>query len=77
LNSQVLVFREGNEWKGPFRLLSIQDETMIIDLSNNSTKFRSTSIKSYYQNENNHLDDLSSNQPSDQSDTSQNLESSH
>jgi hypothetical protein len=28
---------------------------MIIDLSSESTKFRSISIKSYYQNENNHL----------------------
>jgi hypothetical protein len=77
LNSQVLVFREDNEWKEPFRLLSIQNESMIIDLSNNSTKFRSTSIKSYYQNENNHLDDLSSNQSSDQSKISQKLEFSH
>ncbi len=56
LNSQVLVFREDNEWKGSFRLLSIQNESTIIDLSSESTKFRSTSIKSYYQ-ENLFLDD--------------------
>ncbi len=36
-------------------MLSIQNESMIIDLSSESTKFRSISIKSYYQNENNHL----------------------
>jgi hypothetical protein len=67
LNFSVLVFREGNighseSWKGPFRLLSIEDESMIIDLSSGSTKFRSISIKSYYQNENNHSDDSSSDQ---------------
>jgi hypothetical protein len=35
---------------------------MIIDLSSESTKFKSISIKSYYQNENNHSDDSSSDQ---------------
>jgi hypothetical protein len=55
LNSLVLIFREGKDinqsgsWQGPFKLLSIQNESAIIELSNESTKFRSTSVKSYYQ----------------------------
>jgi hypothetical protein len=55
----------------------MQDESAIIDLSSGSTKFRSISVKSYYQNENNHLDNLSSNQSSDQSIVSLNIEFSH
>jgi hypothetical protein len=76
LNSQVLVFWESIEnnrsetWKGSYKLLNIQDKSAIIDLSNDSTKCRSISIKSYYQDENNHLNELPSNQFSDQSDTS-------
>ncbi len=56
------MFREGNvghsgSWKRPFKLLSIQGESTIIDLSSESTKFRSISIKSYYQDEKNHSDE--------------------
>jgi hypothetical protein len=49
---------------------------MIIDLSSEPTKFRSTSIKSYYQ-ENSLSDDLSSDESSNQSSILSNLESSH
>ena len=50
LNSPVLVFREGNagqtgSWKGPFRLISMQDESIIVELPSGPTKFRSTSVK--------------------------------
>ncbi len=60
LNSPVLVFREGKtgqsgSWKGPFQLLSIQNESAIVELSNGPTKFRSTSVKPYYQDD--HADD--------------------
>jgi hypothetical protein len=53
LNSDVFVYREKNDnqsksWKNLFKLLSTNDELMIIKLSNDSTKFRSTTIKSYY-----------------------------
>ena len=53
LNSPVLVFREGNagqtgSWKGPFRLISMQDESIIVELPSGPTKFRSTSVKPYY-----------------------------
>ncbi len=56
LNSLMLIFRENKRinqsesWQESFKLLNIQDESAIIELSNDSIKFRSTSIKSYYQN---------------------------
>jgi hypothetical protein len=57
------MFREDNidqseSWKESFKLLSIQNESAIIELSNESIKFRSTSIKSYYQDD--HTDDENS-----------------
>ncbi len=53
INSPVLVYREGNagqsgEWKGPYNLISIQGESVIIELPHCSTKFRNTSIKRYF-----------------------------
>ncbi len=53
LNSNVLVYREKNSnqsksWRDSFELLNINDESVIIELSNDFTKFRSTTIKSYY-----------------------------
>ena len=53
INSPVLVYREGKasqsgEWKGPYNLLSIQGESVIIELPHGPTKFRSTSIKPYF-----------------------------
>jgi hypothetical protein len=53
LNFDVLVYRAKNDnqsesWKDLFKLLSVDDESAIIELSSQSTKFRSTMIKSYY-----------------------------
>ena len=53
INSPVLVYREGNvgqseEWKRPYNLLSIQGKSVIIELPHGPTKFRSTSIKPYF-----------------------------
>jgi hypothetical protein len=54
LNSFVLIFRESKDinqsetWKEFFELLSIQSKLEIIELSNKSTKFRITLLKSYY-----------------------------
>jgi hypothetical protein len=53
LNFDVFVYREKNDnqsksWKNSFKLLNINDESMIIELLNDSTKFRLTTIKSYY-----------------------------
>lgn len=52
LNSDVLVYREGNagrsgEWTGPFKLLGIENETCKIDLPRGPTDFRSTVVKPY------------------------------
>ncbi len=56
LNSLVLIFRksnidQSNSWKESFKLLNIQSESTIVELSNDSIKFRSTSVKSYYQDD--------------------------
>jgi hypothetical protein len=56
LNLSVLIFRESKDnqsetWKESFKLLSIQSESAIIELSNKSIKFRIISLKSYYQND--------------------------
>jgi hypothetical protein len=53
LNSNVLVYRERNDnqsksWRNSFKLLNINDESVIIELSSDFTKFRLTTIKSYY-----------------------------
>jgi hypothetical protein len=53
LNFDVFVYREDNNnqfesWKDSFKLLNTNDESVIIELSNDSTKFRSTTIKSYH-----------------------------
>lgn len=52
LNSEVLVWREGNtsqpgHWDGPFRLLTVDNETCVIQLSSGPTPFRSTIVKPY------------------------------
>ncbi|KHJ33690.1 hypothetical protein EV44_g3111 [Erysiphe necator] len=52
LNSDVLVWREGNankngKWTGPFTLLSIQNETCSVQLPSGPTNFRSTVVKPY------------------------------
>jgi hypothetical protein len=62
LNSDVLVYREKNNnqsksWKDSFKFLNINDESAIIELSSDSTKFRSTVIKSYY--DDNHFENSS------------------
>jgi hypothetical protein len=51
----VLIFRDSKDfnqselWKESFKLLSIQNELTIIELSNELIKFRIISLKSYYQ----------------------------
>jgi hypothetical protein len=50
LNSDVLVWREGNtgqsgHWDGPFKLLGIDRETCKVQLPSGPTDFRSTSVK--------------------------------
>jgi hypothetical protein len=62
LNSDVLVYRERNDsqselWKDLFKLLNVNDESTIIELSSDFTKFRSMMIKSYYDDD--YLEDSS------------------
>jgi hypothetical protein len=65
LNSFVLIFREDKDfnqsesWKESFKLLSIQNESAIVELSNESTKFRFISLKFYYQNDDHVNNELS------------------
>ncbi len=49
LNFSVLVYRERNDdqsksWKDSFKLLNVDDESIIIEFSNYSTKFRSREL---------------------------------
>ena len=53
INSQVLVFREGNAnssgaWEGPYNLIAIDGESCTLALPNGNTVFRSTSVKPYF-----------------------------
>lgn len=53
LNSEVLVWREGNanqagRWQGPYTLLSIDGESCEVQLKSSRTLFRSTAVKPYY-----------------------------
>jgi hypothetical protein len=47
LNSDVLVWREGKKWTGPFKLLGMDGETCKIELSSGPTNFRSTVVKPF------------------------------
>jgi hypothetical protein len=56
LNSLVLVYLERNvdqskSWKDLYKLLSIKNESIMIETFNDSSKFRSIVIKSYYEND--------------------------
>jgi hypothetical protein len=46
--SDVRVWREKNEWIGPFKFFIIDGEIYIIDMSHEPTNFRSIVVKSYY-----------------------------
>ena len=53
LNSDVLVWREGNtgqpgSWTGPYKIISIQDENCVVALPHGHTTFRSTVVKPYF-----------------------------
>ena len=61
LNSPVLVWREGNggqtgSWKGPYTMLSVDQETVTIELPHGPTAFRSTVVKPYLQDPNKQSD---------------------
>jgi hypothetical protein len=52
LNSEVLVWREGNtgqlgQWDEPYKLVFIEDERCVLALPHGNTSFRSTSVKPF------------------------------
>jgi hypothetical protein len=54
LNSDVLVWREGNtgqpgSWEGPYKLVAVHDESCVIAMPRGNTTFRSTSVKPFYE----------------------------
>ena len=53
LNSDILVWREGNtgqpgSWEGPYKLVAVNDENCVLELPRGNTTFRSTSVKPFY-----------------------------
>jgi hypothetical protein len=57
LNSDVLVWREGNTgqsglWKGPYKLIGLDRESCVLALPNGNTTFRITSVKPYFTSDN-------------------------
>jgi hypothetical protein len=72
INSDVLVWREGKKWTGPFKLLGIEGETCKIALSSGSTDFRSTVVKSFLIESINDVESIDKNVQS----TSDNVQSS-
>ena len=56
LNSSVLVWREGNtgqpgSWTGPYKLISMEGESCVVNLPHGPITFRSTTVKPYYEKE--------------------------
>jgi hypothetical protein len=56
INSDVLVWREGNtnqlgHWDGPYKLLTVEGETVTVQIENSPTAFRSTVVKPYFQDQ--------------------------
>ena len=73
LNSDVLVWREGNtgqsgKWTGPFKLLGIERETCKVQLLRGPVEFRTTAVKPFLQeaSESESESDLESNPDPDQ-----------
>jgi hypothetical protein len=75
LNSDVLVWREGNtgqggRWTGPFKLLSVKGETYRVQLPRSPVEFRSTVVKPFLQEASESESDLESNPDPDQAEES-------
>ena len=52
LNSNVLVWREGNtgqtgKWEGPYKLVALNGESCVLALPRGNTPFRSTLVKPF------------------------------
>jgi polyhydroxyalkanoate synthesis regulator phasin len=51
LQSDVRVWREKKKWQGPFKLLAIEGEECIVQTASGPTRFRSTVVKPFRQEE--------------------------
>jgi hypothetical protein len=76
LNSDVLVWREGNtghsgKWSGPFKLIGLERETCKVQLPSGPTDFRTTVVKPYLQPEPESEDEEDEEEPAEQDDTLQ------
>lgn len=49
IGSQVIVYQEKGGWQGPFKILAIKGHDVTLDINRKPVKFRSTVIKSIYQ----------------------------
>ena len=63
INSEVLVWREGNankskKWTGPFKMLSMEGETCKIAMPYGTTDFKNTVIKPFFRNESENVADV-------------------
>lgn len=68
INSDVLVWREGNtgktgNWEGPYKLLAVDGESCTISISNKPTVFRTTVVKPYHKDPSAPVDDTVSTEP--------------
>jgi hypothetical protein len=50
LQSEVLVWREKGGWKGPYKVQSVQERNVTVDI-NGPTTFRATQVKPYFREE--------------------------
>ena len=66
LQSEVRVWREKNQWQGPYKLLAINGETCTIEMPQGPTDFRSTCVKPYYRDPNNVTEPESPENPDDE-----------
>lgn len=48
LQSEVVVWRESDGWKGPYKIIGIEGHNITVDMVNDPTTFRSTVVKPYY-----------------------------
>ena len=53
-NSEVFVWRESDNWTGPYCLLAVEGEMCCVQLPSRLTSFRSMSVKPYSWSENTH-----------------------
>lgn len=48
INFDVRMWRENKGWTGPFKLVSTDNKTCVIDMTHGPTKFRITAVKPYF-----------------------------